>query len=103
MNEMSREIGDPKEWTPKRLTNGANWGGKHVSELTALDLVAILEYCNNEASRVGRSDAAVGQTDVDASNPFHLDLLGGYPYREWANQYIRGIHEFTISTLQRGV
>lgn len=102
MCAIIRDGSDPQEWTPQCTTNGASWSGKHVSELAALDLVAILEFCKNEGSRVGPNDAAPGQTDVGASNPFHADLLGGYPYREWASHYIRGISEFTISTLQRG-
>lgn len=104
MGILIRNSGDPKEWTPDYSTNatgGSRWGGKHASELTALEFVALLDFCREEASRVGWNDAANGRTDVDARNPFHPDLLGGYPYHEWATYYVQGICENTTAALER--
>ncbi|MBC8641615.1 hypothetical protein IAG25_32850 [Caballeronia sp. EK] len=104
MGILVRNIGDPKEWTPDYSTNatgGTSWGGKHVSMLTATDLVALLDFCRGEASRVGWNDAANSRTDVAASNPFHAELLGGYPHREWATYYVEGICEHTMAASER--
>lgn len=103
MGILVRPVGDPRKWTPDYSTNAgwsAAWGGKHVSQLTALDLVALFEFCGKEASRVGWNDAASSNTDVDASNPFHAELLGGYPYREWASHYVQGIRDHTTAAFE---
>ncbi|WP_148278632.1 hypothetical protein [Burkholderia sp. KJ006] len=96
MGVLVRTVGDPTEWTPSYFTNAAGetrWSGKHVSELTAVDLVVILDFCVNEGGRVGWNDANNGNIDASRSNPFHPQLLGGYPHREWLESYSRGANE----------
>lgn len=105
MAVANQNVGDPKERTPEYPTpegGRADWSGKHVSELTALDLVALLQFCCEEAPRSGWRDASTGQTDVVAGNPFHVELLGGFPLREWASHYVQGIRDFTLARLQQG-
>lgn len=100
-----RSSGNPREWTPEYSTNatgGMSWGGRHASELTALDLVALLDFCREEGSRVGWNAAVNKRTDVNGSNPFHPELLGGYPYSEWATYYVQGICEHTTLTCGEG-
>lgn len=89
--------GDPTQHTPVYSTNAAgntSWSGKHVSELTAMDLVAILQFCRDEASRLGWNDANAGRADCKRINPFDARLLGGYPHEEWAAHYKRGVCGF---------
>lgn len=89
-------VGDPTQWTPMYTTNttGASpWSGKHVSELTAVDLVAILDFCRSEGGRTGWNDALNGRSDPERSSPFHAQLLGGYPYREWIEHYLCGAED----------
>jgi hypothetical protein len=105
MGVLIRNSGDPGERTPEYSTNatgGTSWGGKHSCELSALDLIALLDFCREEGSRVGWNDAANNRPDVAASNSFHPDLLGGYPYREWATYYVQGICEHTTVACEPG-
>jgi hypothetical protein len=100
MGILTSSKADPREWTPVYSTNVSgctSWSGKHISEMTALDLVALFDFCCNEASRIGWNDAASSRIDVDASNPFHFELLGGYPHREWAIHYMQGVSEQTTA------
>lgn len=97
MGILIRTVGDATVWTPKYFTNTygeTSWGGKHVSELMAIDLIAILDFCRDEGSRLGWNDANNGKADPDHSNPFHAELLGGYPHREWIEQYMTGVERF---------
>ncbi|KAA0998625.1 hypothetical protein FVF58_43655 [Paraburkholderia panacisoli] len=102
MGVLIQTVDDPAQNTPMYSTNatgGKTWGGRHVSELTASDLVAVLDFCRHEATRVGWNDANNGQTDVHRSNPFDPELLGGYPYREWTACYLQGIREHALATV----
>lgn len=92
MGILVRTIGDPTEWTPIYFTNSegnTGWSGKHASELSAVDLVAILDFCRAEGGRLGWNDAKNSECNADLDNPFHPELLGGYPHREWAEHYLR--------------
>ena len=83
---------DPANRTPRFFFNSCgyvSWGGKHTDELTAADLVEILEFCRSEAQRQGYNDAKQGF--VKAVNPFDSMLLGGFPCREWADSYDMGV------------
>lgn len=97
--------GDPKT-TPIFCSNSGGayqWGGRHESTLSAMDLIAILRFCESEGWRQGWNDSLQGRVNMDTPDPhypdlignniFHPDLLGGYPFREWNVQYARGVQE----------
>ena len=92
------QVGDPTEWTPKFCANAvgaASWGGKHVSDLSAEDLVAMLDFCREEAWRQGWNSSIYGRVDLEY-NLFDEELLGGYPYAEWKRSYRRGVDERVV-------
>lgn len=87
---------DPTEYIPKvffNATGGEPWGGCHVSELTGMDVVSILEFCQSEAWRQGWNDSVQGRVCTNVKGPFHPELLGGFPYQEWIRNYHRGVAE----------
>lgn len=72
----------------------ACWSGKNVADLSPMDVIAILEFCESEGARQGwnaeiRSDP-VGQT----RNPFGTDFLEGRPARWWNANFEKGREKF---------
>lgn len=51
---------NPTEYVPRILFNhcgSLGWSGRRVSELTGMEVVAILEFCRSEGSRQGWNDS----------------------------------------------
>ncbi|MDU4254553.1 hypothetical protein [Pseudomonas sp.] len=93
---LIRQGDDPANSTPSVFSNSSgltSWSGRHVSELSGSDVVAILEYCTAEGYRRGWNDAHNDQVQEPVAAPFHADLLGGYPAREWTASYWDGVDE----------
>jgi hypothetical protein len=96
MGTLVRQVGDPAEVTPEISSNAhgiESWGGVHVLELTALDLVSMLQFCRSEGWRKGWNDSNQNRVGQDREGPFDADLLGGFPAEEWTRSYDRGVDE----------
>jgi hypothetical protein len=67
------------------------WSGKRADELTANDLLDILEFCENEAWRKGWNDEQQGIARPErAALVFHPDFLRGWPHVYWVGYYEDG-------------
>lgn len=94
MSVVVRKCRD-REFAPDYITSIGRpaWAGKYVADLSALDLVHILQFCRDEAWRMGWNDKVSNRVDAAHSNVFHQDFLAGYPYQEWMQHYERGVLE----------
>lgn len=90
---------NPNEVLPTVSFNASGqtaWSGKHVADLTGLDVIAILVFCRNEGYRRGWNDAIYNRDssgEASSDGPFPCALLGGFPSDEWQYSYQRGVEE----------
>lgn len=91
-----QQSNDPTEYVPSIFFNHCGfmaWSGRHVSELTGMEVVSILEFCQREGSRQGWNDSLYDRVGEREAGPFHQDLLGGFPAQEWARSYRTGVQQ----------
>lgn len=78
------------------------WSGKSVQELTAIDLVDMLDFCVEEGARRGWNDEHYQRFDEDeAAMMFHPDFLRGYPYAYWTGWYTRGRESYRVERTEQ--
>jgi hypothetical protein len=71
------------------------WSGKRAADLTADDLIDILEFCTSDAGCRGWTDELVKIAETaPATNVFHPEFLRGYPYRWWCQHYDTGRRQY---------
>jgi hypothetical protein len=73
-----------------------SWSGKHEADLTARELLAILQFCKREGAKSGRHDAAKGVLKTEDGHIFHPHFCDGYPHREWLIAYRKGASDYEV-------
>ncbi|HDN9373744.1 hypothetical protein E4188_23925 (plasmid) [Aeromonas media] len=70
-----------------------SWSGVHVKQLSSEQKEQITRYCRTEGRRQGWNDANGQRMGERREGPFHPELLGGEPCREWQDSYDNGVEE----------
>lgn len=69
------------------------WNGREPGTLTSTEVVALIQFCSEEAWRQGYNDASNSRVADTIANPFHPEFLEGRAHAQWAQSYAEGAHE----------
>ncbi len=67
-----------------------SWGGKAVAQMTCMEVLAMLKFCQREGFREGWNDHLAGRATSDAGNMFHSQFADGVPFNVWRMSYASG-------------
>lgn len=74
------------------------WCGKHADQLTAMDAMRILNFCEVEARRQGWNAEKNGIQVDPMAMLFHPEFLDGRPYHIWRNCFEWGRETYQRET-----
>lgn len=74
-----------------------SWSGKHVHELTAMQAIEMLNFCETEAYREGWNAELRGDKMDQREFLFHPNFLGGRPYAWWHHYQQMGREDYRSS------
>lgn len=74
------------------------WSGRHQSAFTGLEVIDLLQFCEDEGHRQGFNDANKDRIGSRVEAPFHAAFMNGFPKKLWESAYWGGVHEQCDST-----
>lgn len=85
---------NPAEYAPTFFFNHCGrmpWSGRNQADFNSGEVVALLQFCEQEGARQGHNDAKHDRIGTREEAPFHEAFLGGYPKQLWENGYWEGV------------
>lgn len=87
---------NPAEYAPTVSYNHCGrmpWSGRHFSEFSGIEVVELLQFCEEEGHRQGLNDALYDRVGSREKSPFHHEFMGGFPEQAWHDAYWMGVQK----------